>query len=215
MAAADQAERALAVRNANLSMAVGGLAGLAAAGLMGWLLSRSIADPVSQMTETMRRLASGDHEVEPPAAGRRDELGHMAAAVARFRDAAIEKLRLEEEAAQIRDAATAERQINEARSRTAAEELDAVVSDLGSGLSRLAQGDLSFRLNNAFPGQYRQLQDDFNAAMAELQAAMGVIDRNTHAIRGGVGRDRPGLRRPGPAHRTPGRHPGRDRRRPG
>jgi methyl-accepting chemotaxis protein len=63
----------------------------------------------------------------------------------------------------------------------------AVVADVGAGLSRLALGDLSFRLNNAFPGQYRQLQADFNAAMGELQAAMGVIDRNTHAIRGGVG----------------------------
>jgi methyl-accepting chemotaxis protein len=186
-AAADQAEREHAVRVANLWMALGGLTGLAAAALMGWLLSKSIADPVSQMTKVMRRLASGDNDVEPPVAGRGDELGEMAAAVTHFRDAAIEKLRLEAEAAQVRDAATAERQANEERARRAAEELAAVVADLGSGLSRLAQGDLSFRLNNAFPGQYRQLQADFNAAMGELQAAMGVIDRNTHAIRGGVG----------------------------
>ena len=186
-AATDQAERAHAVRVANLWMALGGVTGLAAAVLMGWLLSKSIADPVSQMTKVMRRLASGDHEVEPPATGRGDELGEMAAAVAHFRDAAIEKLRLEAEAAQVRDAAAAERQANEERARKAAEELAAVVADLGAGLSRLARGDLSFRLNNAFPGQYRQLQADFNAAMGELQAAMGVIDRNTHAIRGGVG----------------------------
>ncbi len=125
---------------------------------MGWLLSKSIAAPVSQMTKVMRRLASGDHAVEPPATGRGDELGEMAAAVAHFRDAAIEKLRLEAEAAQARDAAAAERQANEACASKAAEELAAVVADLGAGLSRLAQGDLSFRLNNAFPGQYLQLQ---------------------------------------------------------
>ena len=186
-AAADQAERERAGRVANLWMVLGAISGLAAAVLMGWLLSKSIADPVSQMTTVMRRLASGDHAVEPPAAGRGDELGEMAAAVTHFRDAAIEKLRLEAEAAQVRDAAAAERQAHEDRARRAAEELAAVVADLGSGLSRLAQGDLSFRLNNTFPGQYRQLQSDFNAAMGELQSAMGVIDRNTHAIRGGVG----------------------------
>jgi methyl-accepting chemotaxis protein len=186
-AAADQAEQARAGSTANLWMALGAVAGLASATLMGWLLAKSIADPVSQMTEVMRRLASGDNDVEPPAKGRRDELGAMSSAVAHFRDAAIEKLRLEAEAAQARDAAAAERQANEERTRKAAEELAAVVADLGAGLSRLALGDLSFRLTGAFPGQYRQLQADFNAAMGELQAAMGVIDRNTHAIRGGVG----------------------------
>ena len=186
-AAADQAERARAVGVADLSMVIGGFVALAAAGLMGWLLSRSIADPVSQMTQVMRRLASGDHAVEPPAADRRDELGEMAAAVTHFRDAAIEKLRLEAEAAQIRDAAAAERQVNEERERKAAQDLAAVVADLGSGLSSLARGDLSFRLNNAFPGQYRQLRTDFNAAMGELQTAMSVIDGNAKAIRGGVG----------------------------
>ena len=186
-AEADQAQRARAVQVADLWMAVGGVAALGAAGLMGWLLSKSIADPVSQMTAVMQRLANGDHAVEPPAADRRDELGDMASAVIRFRDAAIEKLRLEEEAAQIRDAAAAERQRNEDLGRVAAQDLASVVSDLGAGLSRLAQGDLSFRLNNAFPGQYRQLQDDFNAAVSELQSAMGVIDGNAHAIRSGVG----------------------------
>ena len=70
-ATADQAERARAVRVAYLWMTLGGLSGLAAAALMGWLLSKSIADPVSQMTAAMRRLASGDHGVEPPAKGRR------------------------------------------------------------------------------------------------------------------------------------------------
>jgi methyl-accepting chemotaxis protein len=182
-----QAEGERAVKVAHLWMALGAVAGLTTAAVMGWLLSRSIADPVSQMTDAMRRLASGDHGVEPPAKDRRDELGDMASAVAHFRDAAIEKLRLEAEAARARDAAAAERQSNEERARRAAEELAAVVADLGAGLSKLAQGDLSFRLENVFPGQYRQLQADFNAAMGELQAAMGVIDRNTHAIRGGVG----------------------------
>ena len=186
-AGADQAERARAVQGANLWMVLGAVAALAAAALMGWLLSRSIADPVSQMTAVMRRLASGDNDVAPPNADRRDELGDMAAAVIHFRDAAIEKLRLEAEAAQIRDAAAVERVKNEELARQAAEELGAVVADLGAGLSKLAQGDLSFRLDQVFPGQYRQLQADFNAAMGELQTAMAVIDRNTHAIRGGVG----------------------------
>jgi methyl-accepting chemotaxis protein len=186
-AAADQAERARAVQTADLWMLLGGLSAVLAAGLLGWLLSKSIADPVSQMTAVMRRLAGGDHSVEPPAANRRDELGDMAAAVASFRDAAIEKLRLEDEAARARESATAERQKSEERARKAGEELAVVVADLGTGLSKLAQGDLSFRVTSDFPDQYRTLQADFNAAMGELQAAMGVIDRNASAIKGGVG----------------------------
>ncbi|MGZ3404260.1 MAG: CHASE3 domain-containing protein, partial [Phenylobacterium sp.] len=42
--------------------------------LMGWLLSRAIASPISAMTGAMDKLAGGDHAVDVPAVGRKDEV---------------------------------------------------------------------------------------------------------------------------------------------
>ena len=81
---------------------------------MGWLLTRAIAAPISAMTGAMGKLAAGDNAVEVPAVGRKDEVGRMADAVQTFKDAAIEKVRLEAEAAEQRRAAEEDRKAAEA-----------------------------------------------------------------------------------------------------
>ena len=55
----------------------------------------SITRPVGQLVDTMATLAKGQNDIEVPGAERGDELGHMARAVLVFRDAAVEKNRLE------------------------------------------------------------------------------------------------------------------------
>jgi len=153
---------------------------------LGWALTRAIAAPVSVMTRAMRRLADGDHDVEVPAAGRRDEVGEMATAVTVFKDAAIAKLRLEGQTVEQRRAAEAERARNEAAKAAAAEAQAKVVDALAKGLERLSQGDLTVRLSDAFPEDYLKLQTDFNAAMAQLQDAMTVVVSNVAGIRSGI-----------------------------
>jgi methyl-accepting chemotaxis protein len=64
-----------AINNSRMALVVGGMLALALAGLMGWLLSRLIAAPVVSMTGAMNRLAAGDHAVEVPQVGRKDEIG--------------------------------------------------------------------------------------------------------------------------------------------
>ncbi|MGF1623287.1 MAG: methyl-accepting chemotaxis protein [Alphaproteobacteria bacterium] len=66
---------------------------------LGFAVSRSITRPVVAMTSAMRRLADGDHDVEIPARGARNEIGAMAAAVQVFRHSAIEVGRLRAEQA--------------------------------------------------------------------------------------------------------------------
>ncbi|PSJ54942.1 HAMP domain-containing protein, partial [Pseudaminobacter soli (ex Li et al. 2025)] len=88
-------DAASVVKDVQLGGAIGIVAILV---LIGWWLSLQIARPVNRMTEAMRKLAAGDHLVAVPAVGRRDEVGQMATAVQSFKDAAIEKIRLETEA---------------------------------------------------------------------------------------------------------------------
>ncbi|MCR6629538.1 MAG: cache domain-containing protein [Magnetospirillum sp.] len=69
---------------------------MAAACAVAWLLARrSIALPLKAGIAAMGRLAEGDLDVEVPAAGRADEIGEMAAALAVFKANAGERARLE------------------------------------------------------------------------------------------------------------------------
>jgi len=176
-----------AIRTGEAAMLIGGLLGVALAAALGFVLSRAIAGPVSAMTRAMGRLAAGDTGVDVPAVGRRDEVGRMADAVQTFKDAAIEKLRLESEAAaQRREADEAREAAEEMRARTAQEQA-VVVDSLASGLEQLAACNLTYRIVQSFTPAYDKLRVDFNAAMDTLQKTIAVIVENAGGIRSGTG----------------------------
>ncbi|MEP9398109.1 methyl-accepting chemotaxis protein, partial [Mesorhizobium sp. KR2-14] len=155
--------------------------------LIAWWLSRQIARPVSQMTAAMRALASGDHGVAVPAVGRRDEVGQMAAAVETFKAAAIEKLRLEAEAAASRQRAEEERAAAAAR-KAEEDRQDAVaIAALGEGLDRLSQGDLVHRIEAPFPDKLVKLRADFNGSVEKLQQTLLAISASVGTIHAGTG----------------------------
>ena len=62
---------------------------------LGLVLKRVVAEPIAAMTAAMRSLAGGDLRIDIPCLDRQDEIGHMAAAVAVFRNNAGERDRLE------------------------------------------------------------------------------------------------------------------------
>jgi signal transduction histidine kinase len=80
---------------------LGGAASLVIAILMGVLLTRGIALPITRMTGVMTALAKGDSTVAVPAVGRTDEIGEMAAAVQVFKDNMIERQRAQAELARV------------------------------------------------------------------------------------------------------------------
>ncbi len=155
--------------------------------LLGWFLSRAIGRPLNAMTEAMRVLAKGNLSVEIPARDQTDELGEMAGAVQVFKDAAIDKARLESEASLARQAAEDERTRNETVRAEAARQVAQVVDGLAAGLDKLAAGDLIHRLDRPFAADYESLRANFNTAVAQLQEAIEVVSVNTGAIRSGTG----------------------------
>ncbi|NEH33039.1 MCP four helix bundle domain-containing protein, partial [Rhizobium ruizarguesonis] len=85
-----------------------GFAGLLVVGAIAFVLT-GIANPITEITTSMRRLAEGDTSSSIPFAGRADEIGSMAGAVEIFRQAAIANKRMEMEAAESRKQAEADR----------------------------------------------------------------------------------------------------------
>ncbi|HVI31600.1 methyl-accepting chemotaxis protein [Phenylobacterium sp.] len=188
-AAQDQAAAAVQhqTKLAKLALAICGGLTLVAALALAWLMSRLIAAPVARMTATMRKLADGDNTVEVPGVGRGDEIGEMAEAVQTFKDAAVEKLRLEGMTAEQAKAAEDERRRQEAAKAEAARQQQEVVDGIAAGLEKLAAGDLLFRLNAPFAGEYEKLRADFNGAMDQLQETMKVVAGNVRSMRSGAG----------------------------
>ena len=176
-----------AIGEAKLTLIIGSLIAVVAAAAMAWVLSKAIAAPVGAMSRVMGRLASGDNTVNVPAIGRKDEIGEMAQAVLAFKDAAIEKLRLEADATEHRAAVEAERQAREQEKARDAEQDAIAIGSLAEGLGKLARGDLTFRITAAFAPKAEQLKTDFNAAVSTLQSTMSVITGNTTNMRSGAG----------------------------
>jgi methyl-accepting chemotaxis protein len=182
------------------------------------VVTRSVTAPLRKLSGQMGALAQGRTDAEVTGTSRTDEIGDMARTVLVFRDAAVEKVRLETEAEEQRRQAEGERERNaaaqakateeraaaqaeasDAQARAAAvqakaaderaaeqaslaEEQTRVVGLLAEGLRKLADGDLTFRLNDGFTHAYRQIKDDFNAAIDQLQETISAIALSTREV---------------------------------
>ncbi|MCD4663451.1 HAMP domain-containing protein, partial [Agrobacterium sp.] len=74
----------------------------------GLMLVETLRAPLRRITETMKRLAQGDLSVSIEGRERGDEIGDMVRSVTVFRDAAIENVRLEQDATSARELSSAD-----------------------------------------------------------------------------------------------------------
>ena len=159
-------------------------AGVAA--LFAFLLAASIARPLRTITQAMKKLAEGDETIDIPAADRRDEVGHIAQAVAVFKEGAIERKRLEAAAAENARVMEAERAAREAARAERQREADFAVATLGEALDRLAQGDLVHRVEVPLYPAAEGLRVNLNASVEKLQEAMVAIIGATSTMSAGA-----------------------------
>ncbi len=141
--------------------------------------------PLRRVMASMARVSAGDHESRVDGLDRRDEIGDVAKAVSAIRDAAMERARLEGEAADQRAAIERERERAEAERRQNEAEQSAVVGALANSLAKIAKGDLTERIDAEFKGRFQQIKTDFNAAVAKLATAMEGVVVSASAITSG------------------------------
>jgi len=160
--------------------------GLGIAGSIGaFVLAKSLARPLLDLSLNAEKLSGGDVSVAFSASGRKDEIGEISRAVARFRDNVLASQAAEAAAAADRQAAEDARQQNERLRSASSEEQAKVVDALGAALNRLANGDLTFRLAGEFLASYARLKTDFNASQETLQQAMSMIVGNAEDMQEG------------------------------
>lgn len=189
VAQADQEDAELAKRNATIArylMGVLTLLGMIIAGLLIFFAQSTIVTPLTLITRALDRLASGDLKTQVPAVKSEDEIGRMARALAVFKEEMMGR-QSEVEARKARDQADIERARHESILRAQEEQRRDVVAALADALARVASGNLAARITDHFPDEYRQLKDDFNAAIESLEQVMLVIARAADATRNGTG----------------------------
>jgi methyl-accepting chemotaxis protein len=138
------------------------------AGLMGLLNFRLVSRPLGRLADATARLADGDLDVTIDKGGK-DEIGKMAESMQVFREAAMANKQLQADAEANRQQAEADRiAAQEKAEADAAERLKIATSGLATGLQRLASGDLSFQLEEAFAPDFEALRHDFNKSIRQL-----------------------------------------------
>ncbi|GEO86074.1 MULTISPECIES: methyl-accepting chemotaxis protein [Alphaproteobacteria] len=156
------------------------------AGLMGFLNFQLVSRPLARLASVTSRLANGDLNVTIDKGGK-DEIGRMAEAMQVFREAAIANQRLQTEAEESRARAEADRIATQERAEAeAAERLRIATSGLAHGLKRLAAGELSFQLDEAFAPDFEALRHDFNQSVRQLNTTLAAITNSVATIETGT-----------------------------
>ena len=125
------------------------------------LLVRAIATPLVGVTRVLSELGRGNLSVNVDTCDRRDEVGALTTATQDLRDQLF------------------------AAERAKDEQADVIVASIGTGLSQLAQGDLTARVDADLAGKFAPLKQDFNRAVEALETALVKVARAASGIRTG------------------------------
>ncbi|MDB5525975.1 MAG: Chemotaxis protein [Rhizobium sp.] len=161
------------------------LLGILIAMAAGAALVITLKGPIGQITSAMRRLAEGRLDTSISGDRRPDEIGDMARALSVFKDNALAKVTMEEQAERSRISTEQERARNEDEKQENTRQIQFAVAALAEGLGNLARGELRFTLDAPFAGDLDTLRTDFNRSIAglrdtlsEIRGASGMIQDN-------------------------------------
>ncbi|MCR5874260.1 methyl-accepting chemotaxis protein [Phenylobacterium sp. J426] len=163
----------------NLALTAGAV--LAAVALA-FLITRSLARRLSGLLAAMGRLSAGETEIDIPCLADANETGRIAAALQVFREGALERNRLQGDAALVHEQNAAKLRELEASFVAAGRDQTQALEALSDALERLAAGDLTSRISIALASDYRRLGDHFNTAAAALQQALAAIAGKTSLV---------------------------------
>lgn len=153
----------------------------------GLMLVETLRGPLRRVTEVMKRLADGDLDVSIEGRERGDEIGDMVRSVTVFRDAAVENVRLEQEAASARELSTDESERRNAeRARVAAEQRRALTA-LSDVLGKLAEGNLEESMAEDLAEDFVEMARTYNQAVETLRTTLADVRSTADEIEGGTG----------------------------
>lgn len=193
-----------------LVLAISGVGITAGIGMGFYLGTSHLSQPIKKVTETIRQVANGNFDVDIPFAGRKDEIGAMAAAVAVFKQngLAVQRMNAQETAMRAKSddlqssmsavvASAAAGDFSRRIEKNYGDEnldhfasnvnellasVDAGVTETRRVVASLAEGDLTQTMRGSFQGVFAELQLNVNNTFATLQSTMREVRETTAAI---------------------------------
>lgn len=124
-----------------------------------FMILSQVLRPLNRVTTDIEVMAGGDKTRQPAGLERKDEIGLIARALAKFRE--NENV-----------AISGERSL--------------VQAAIGRALEHLAQKDLTYRIEDNLPDAYVKLRDDFNNAMEQIEGVIRSVSATTYSISSGT-----------------------------
>ncbi len=146
------------------------IVGFLISGFVAVVVGQSIVRPIKAVTNAMRRLSSGDTEVDVDYRGRRDEIGQMVEAINVFRTTTIEMRALELES--LENEAKSLREIGEAQTR-----LTEAIEAVSDGLSLYDADDRLVICNRRYMELFPMQKDRMHPGTSFEDVIRGPAER--------------------------------------
>ena len=145
-------------------MIVNGGVSLLVLSILGWLFSRSITKPATQLEQNLRNLVAEDFEFEISGLKRGDEFGKSAAALSDLRTSLV-----------------AARELDVSMRRKSLEQQE-VVEKLTAALLELSDGNLAYKLKEPFAQEFEPLRENFNSSLDTLNELIVQVIESCKSI---------------------------------
>lgn len=145
-----------------------------------------IQKPIGSVLKEVGRLSEGHYEQQVAGQERKDEMGALAVSLDLFRNKLAEGRSVAADADRQRLAAEEQRSQTEIERQGVAEAQRKVVLALGKGLQQLADGNLSHRIEEMFPGSYAELRDHYNSAVDSLESTVQRLNVTVDTLNAGT-----------------------------
>jgi len=150
-----------------------------------WFVQRN-ARLINRAAAALESLAQGDETSTLAGANRPGAAGGLARAFVTFRNALVEKRQNEQRAEADRAAAEAERRRREEERAADLANQKQVVDCLATALIGFAHGDLTYKIETHFTGDYKTLRTDFNQASAKMEDTMRRVTASARIVAQGA-----------------------------
>ena len=154
--------------------------------LAGWFIARRFIRRISNIIGETAQIADGNLHLELKDSQVKDEIGDLARSLEVLLDNNREKARLEQEANTNRSLGEEERIARERKADKEAADIKFAVDSLADALSKLADGDVACRIEQAFVAQLDTVRKDFNSSATKLQDALLRVSENARGIDAGA-----------------------------
>ena len=148
------------------------------------IVLRNLSRPIDLLKASILGLA--DDRLDDPirGAGGKDELGVIASAVEGFRHRLIYARKAQSE--HERQRRLDEQEMREKETQAIAREREIILNSIGVALTKLAEQDLTYRVNDQLPEAYASLKTSYNSAIAKLEEALRSIKTSSLGVHAGA-----------------------------